>query len=54
MLEFEVEMDGLYVNGVDIITWNNEGQIRDFKVMLHPLKATHLAQEKMLVQLQAR
>ena len=54
MLEFEVEMDGLYVNGVDIITWNDDGQITDFKVMLRPLKAIHLVQEKMLAQLQAK
>jgi ketosteroid isomerase-like protein len=51
VLEFEVEMDGLYVNGVDIITWNDEGQITDFKVMLRPLKGIHLIQEKMLAQL---
>jgi ketosteroid isomerase-like protein len=51
VLEFEVEMDGLYVNGVDIITSNDEGQITDFKVMLRPLKGIHLVQEKMLAQL---
>ncbi len=51
VLEFEVEMDGLYVNGVDIITSNDEGQITDFKVMLRPLKGIHLIQEKMLAQL---
>lgn len=52
LLEFEVEMDGLYVNGIDLITWNDEGQISDFKVMLRPLKGIHLVQEKMLAQLQ--
>ena len=51
VLEFEVEMDGLYINGVDIITWNDEGLITDFKVMLRPLKGIHLIQEKMLAQL---
>ena len=53
VLEFESEMDGLYLNGVDIITWNDGGEITDFKVMLRPLKAIHLVQEKMLAQLQA-
>ena len=52
LLEFEAEMDDLYVNGVDIITWNDKGEITDFKVMLRPLKAIHLVQEKMLAQLQ--
>jgi ketosteroid isomerase-like protein len=53
VLEFEVEMDGLYVNGIDMITWNEKGEITDFKVMLRPLKGIHLIQEKMLVQLKA-
>ncbi|MBW8758019.1 MAG: nuclear transport factor 2 family protein [Burkholderiales bacterium] len=47
MLEFETEIDGLLVNGVDIITWNDAGQIVDFKVMLRPLKAIHLIHQKM-------
>jgi ketosteroid isomerase-like protein len=53
VLEFEAEMDGLYLNGVDIITWNDGGEITDFKVMLRPLRAIHLVQEKMLAQLQS-
>jgi len=52
VLEFEAEIDGLYVNGVDVITWNDEGKIIDFKVMLRPLKAILLVQKKMLAQLQ--
>ena len=51
VLEFEAEIDGLYVNGVDVITWNDEGKIIDFKVMLRPLKAILLVQKKMLAQL---
>lgn len=39
MLEFVTEMDGIVVNGVDIIHWNDEGRIVDFKVMVRPLKA---------------
>ena len=54
VLEFEAEMDGLYLNGVDIITWNDDGKITDFKVMLRPLKAIHLVQEKMIAQLQTK
>lgn len=47
MLEFEVEIDGIHVNGVDIIRWNEAGQIVDFKVMLRPLKAVNLIHQKM-------
>lgn len=39
VLEFETELDGLYVNGVDIITWNEDNQITSFKVMIRPLQA---------------
>lgn len=42
MLEFEVEIDGIRINGVDIITWDEGGLIKDFKVMVRPLKAINL------------
>ena len=47
MLEFELELDGIHVNGVDIITWNDAGQIQDFKVMVRPLKAINKIWEEM-------
>lgn len=47
MLEFEATIDGVHINGVDIIRWNADGQITDFKVMLRPLKAVNLVQQKM-------
>jgi ketosteroid isomerase-like protein len=47
VLEFEVEIDGIVVNGVDMIAWNPAGQIVDFKVMLRPLKAINLIHQKM-------
>jgi hypothetical protein len=53
VLEFEVEIDGIQVNGVDMIKWNAEGQIVEFKVMLRPLKAVNLIQQKMAAMLQA-
>jgi hypothetical protein len=53
MLEFELELDGIAVNGVDIIHWNEAGQITDFKVLLRPLKAVHLIHERMAAMLQA-
>ena len=47
MLEFEVEIDGIRVNGVDLIHWNEAGRIDDFKVMIRPLKAINLVHQKM-------
>lgn len=52
-LEFEVELDGLHVNGVDLIAWNDDGQIVSFKVMIRPLKAVHLIHQHMAALLQA-
>jgi hypothetical protein len=53
MLEFETEIDGVMVNGVDIIRWNDAGQIVEFKVMLRPLKALGAVQQRMAALLQA-
>jgi hypothetical protein len=47
VLEFEVEIDGIVVNGVDMIAWNQENKIVAFKVMLRPLKAINLIHDKM-------
>jgi hypothetical protein len=54
VLEFEVEIDGIHVNGVDMIAWNAEGRITSFKVMIRPLKAINLIHQKMAAMLQAR
>ncbi|MBK6980736.1 MAG: nuclear transport factor 2 family protein [Betaproteobacteria bacterium] len=53
VLEFQVEIDGIVVNGVDMIRWDDEGRIVDFKVMLRPLKAINLIHEKMAAMLRA-
>ena len=53
VLEFETEIDGIIVNGVDMIKWNGEGKIVEFKVMIRPLKAINLIQQKMAAKLQA-
>ena len=47
MLEFETAIDGVLVNGVDIITWNDAGRISEFKVMLRPLKGIDVIHQKM-------
>ncbi|WP_309680746.1 nuclear transport factor 2 family protein [Polaromonas sp.] len=53
VLEFEVEIDGITVNGVDMIKWNDDGLIVEFKVMIRPLKAINLIHQKMAAMLQA-
>jgi hypothetical protein len=53
VLEFQVTIDGIAVNGVDMLTWNDEGQITEFKVMVRPLKAINLIHQKMAVMLKA-
>jgi hypothetical protein len=52
VLEFEVEIDGILVNGVDLIKWNEAEQIVEFKVMLRPLKAINLIHQKMAAMLE--
>jgi hypothetical protein len=54
LLEFVTEIDGVKVNGIDLIRWNDAGQIVDFKVMVRPLKAVnavHAAMGAMLNRL---
>lgn len=53
VLEFQVEIDGISVNGVDMIKWNDDGRIVEFKVMIRPLKAINLIHQKMAAMLQA-
>lgn len=47
VLEFYSEVDGITINGVDIISWNDEGLITHFKVMVRPLKAINTLHAKM-------
>jgi hypothetical protein len=54
MLEFETEIDGVLVNGVDLIKWNDAGHIVEFKVMLRPLKAINLVHQRMGDMLQSK
>ena len=52
VLEFENEIEGLTINGVDIITFSDDGaQITHFKVMVRPLKAINLLHRLMGEQL---
>lgn len=51
VLEFVAEVDGIVVNGVDMIRFDDDGKIADFKVMVRPLKAVHLVHQKMAAML---
>lgn len=52
VLEFQTEMDGIQVNGIDMITFDDEGLITEFKVMVRPLKAVNKVWEMMGAQLE--
>lgn len=52
MLEFTAELDGIHINGIDIIHWNSDGLIDDFKVMVRPLKAINMLWKMMANQLE--
>ena len=52
VLEFTCEVDGILVNGVDIMTFDDVGKIIEFKVMVRPLKAVNLLHAKMKAMLE--
>lgn len=52
VLEFQTELDGIHINGVDMIRCDDSGKIVDFKVMIRPLKAVNLLHAKMKAMLE--
>ncbi|MEZ5681033.1 MAG: nuclear transport factor 2 family protein [Erythrobacter sp.] len=52
MIEFQTTMDGIHVNGIDLIRFDEDGNIADFKVMVRPLKAVNKVWEQMAAQLE--
>lgn len=52
VLEFTTEIDGIFVNGIDMITFNGKGKITEFKVMVRPFKALNLINDKMTALLE--
>jgi len=52
-LEFQVEIDGITVNGIDLIRWDESGRIVDFKAMVRPIKAINLLQAQMRAMLES-
>jgi len=53
VLEFACEIEGIAINGVDMIAWNEAGKITRFKVMVRPLKAINLLHQMMGARLSA-
>ena len=52
MLEFETSVNGKYVNGVDILTCDDDSMITEFKVMIRPLQAINMVHEQMRAMLE--
>ena len=46
-LEFELELNNIKINGVDLISWNKENKIIEFRVLIRPLKGVQLIHELM-------
>ncbi len=53
VLEFATVIDGIAVNGIDMISWDEADRITHFKVMIRPLKAITIVHEKMRETLMA-
>ena len=47
ILEFTAEIDGIKINGIDMISCDDDGLITHFKVMVRPLKAVNMLHQKM-------
>jgi hypothetical protein len=54
VLEFKTTIDGIEINGVDLITFDADGRITHFKVMVRPLKAINMLHRLMAEQLAAQ
>ena len=52
VLEFETTVEGKYVNGIDMITCDDDGMITEFKVMIRPLQAINLVHAQMKAMLE--
>ncbi len=51
-LEFETKIGETLVNGVDLISWNEEGKVTEFRVMVRPLKAVNALWQGMAAMLE--
>jgi hypothetical protein len=54
MLEFTVTIEDIEVNGIDLIHWNMNQEITEFRVWLRPLKGLQIVQQLMATKLSAQ
>ena len=53
LLEFESEIEGTYINGADLLKWNENNQLTEVKVMVRPLQAVNMLHKKMQAMLES-
>jgi SnoaL-like protein len=54
VLEFEAEVGGLTVHGVDMLRWGADGRLTSFTVMVRPFKGLTALMEAMAAELMPR
>jgi len=54
VLEFTADINGVHINGVDMIRWNEAGKIIEFKVMIRPIQAINMIHQEMASRLQQK
>jgi hypothetical protein len=54
VLEFEAELDGKAVHGIDMVRWGADGRLTEFTVMVRPFKGLTTLMEQMAAQLAAQ
>lgn len=52
VLEFSLKIQDIDINGIDMITWNEQGKITEFKVMIRPYKALNMINDQMTAMLE--
>jgi hypothetical protein len=52
VFEFEVDIDGILLNVMDVLRWDERGRVVEFRVFIRPLKAMQLAQQRMAAMLE--
>ena len=53
LLEFESEIEGTYINGADLLKWNENNKLTEVKVMVRPLQAVNMLHQKMKAMLES-
>tara|TARA_B100000579_G_scaffold427222_1_gene435535 strand:+ start:505 stop:930 length:426 start_codon:yes stop_codon:yes gene_type:complete len=53
LLEFESEIEGTYINGADLLQWNENNKLTEVKVMVRPLQAVNMLHQKMKAMLES-